>query len=147
MLIGIDPRFTAELLACLASLGHGDEIAIVDANFPAHSTAGYTQLHTPIELPGLDASQAIELITQLLPLDSFVPHCALRMEIDGRPNELGPVHVEAFNVLEQVKPAEAQIGSIERQAFYQRAQQCFAVIRTAERRPYGCFILRAGVVL
>lgn len=146
MLIGIDGRFTAELLHCLASLGHGDEIIIADANFPSHSTAVETNWGEAIELPGMSATEAIELITKLMPLDDFVPECALRMEEDGKPGELTDVHKDVFAVLEKVKPAKAGLGSIERQDFYARAKNAFAVIRTGENRAYGCFILRMGVV-
>ena len=62
-----------KLLHCLASLGHGDEIIVADANFPSHSTALETAFGKPIELPGMSATEAIELITQLMPLDDFVP--------------------------------------------------------------------------
>ena len=146
MLIGIDPRFTAELLHCLASLGHGDEIVIADSNFPSHSTALETDFGTPIELPGMMASEAVELITQLMPLDDFVPECALRMQVDGDPDTLTEAHKDVFAVLEKVKPAKAGLGSIERQDFYARAKRAYAVIRTGENRAYGCFILRTGVV-
>ena len=146
MLIGIDGRFTAELLQCLASLGHGDEIVVVDSNFPSHSTAAETVFGTTIELPGMSATEAIGLITQLMPLDTFVPECALRMQQDGKPEELTDVHKEVFALLEKVKPEGAGLGSIERQDFYVRAKQAFAVIRTGESRAYGCFILRTGVV-
>ena len=146
MLIGIDRRFTAELLHCLASLGHGDEIAVVDSNFPSHSTAAETAFGTAIELPGMSATEAIDLITQLMPLDDFVPECAVRMQQDGKPDELTDVHEEIFALLEKVKPENAGLGSIERQDFYARAKKAFAVIRTGENRAYGCFILRTGVV-
>lgn len=146
MLIGIDKRVTAELLYCLASLGHGDEIVVADANFPSHSTAEDTNWGTPIELPGMSATEAIELITQLMPLDDFLPDCALRMQEDGKPNALTDVHREVFAVLDRVKPAKAGLGSMERQDFYVRARKAYAVIRTGESRAYGCFILGMGVV-
>ncbi len=146
MLIGLDRRFTAELLHCLALLGHGDEIIVADSNFPSHSIAENSVFGRAVELPGMTATEAIELITQLMPLDDFVPHCALRMEQDGHPDLMTDVHKEVFAVLEKVKPEKAGLGSIERQDFYARAKKSFAVVRTGEKRAYGCFILRMGVV-
>ena len=35
---------------------------------------------------------------------------------------------------------------VERFAFYDRAKQAFAVIQTGERRFYGCFLFRKGVI-
>lgn len=146
MLIGIDAKMTPELLYALALMGHGDEIVIADANFPAASMAASCTIDAPINLPGLDAPAAARLITSLLPIDAFVDFGALRMEIDGAPDEIGEVHAEVWAVLEAAKPAEAALGSIERQDFYARAKAAFAVVHTGEARPFGCFILRKGVV-
>ena len=50
MLRGLDPLLTPDLLHALASMGHGDTIAVVDTNFPAAATA-----RRLILLPGTDA--------------------------------------------------------------------------------------------
>ncbi|KPB01000.1 RbsD/FucU family protein [Ahrensia marina] len=146
MLIGIDGRISPELLFVLASMGHGDEIAIVDANFPAASTAAHCQVDKPIDLLGIDAVKCIEVITGIMPLDSFVDHSALRMEIDNAPDEFGPVHQEVANVLNNIPGNENRFGSIERQEFYKRSKMAFAVVQTGEARPFGCFLLRKGVI-
>ena len=39
MLKGIDPLLGPDLLRILRAMGHGDEIAIVDGNYPAHTDA------------------------------------------------------------------------------------------------------------
>ena len=39
MLKGIDPLLGPDLLRVLAAMGHGDELVIVDANFPAEANA------------------------------------------------------------------------------------------------------------
>ncbi len=146
MLIGIDARMTPDLLNCLMQMGHGDEIVVADANFPAVSTATRTCWQEPIALPGLSAPDAIDLIATVMPLDAFVPACALRMEIDGAPEEMGEVHRQAFAIVEAAMPEGAGTGSLERQDFYQRANAAFAVVSTTDLRPFGCFILRKGVV-
>ena len=38
------------------------------------------------------------------------------------------------------------IGNLERYAFYEEAKNCFAVVHTLERRPYGNVILVKGVI-
>lgn len=146
MLTGIDPRLTPELLYALALMGHGDEIVIADANFPAASTAAHCVMSEPLCLPGLNATEAIRLITALMPIDAFVEHGALRMEIDDAPDQVNQAHQEVWAVLDEVKPADAGLGSIERQDFYTRAKTAFAVVQTTEARAYGCFILRKGVI-
>lgn len=146
MLIGIDGRMTPPLLYCLARMGHGDEIVIADANFPAASTAAACTLPEVIELPGLDAPAAADLITGIMPLDGFTDHSALRMQIDGAPEEEGAVHRDVWQVLRPRLPEGGALGRIERQDFYRHARTAFAVVHTSEPRPYGCFILRKGVV-
>ena len=37
MLKGLDPLLSPDLLQTLAAMGHGDEIVIADANYPAES--------------------------------------------------------------------------------------------------------------
>ncbi len=147
MLIGIDPRMTPALMDVLMRMGHGDEIVLADANFPADSTAASCRLTSPIHLPGFSAPEAVDLITKYMPLDGFAEACAWRMEIDGAPEEMGAVHEEAFARLDACKPEGAALGSIARHDFYPRARSAFAVVATAETRPYGCFILKKGVVL
>ncbi len=146
MLIGIDPRVTPDLMDCLMRMGHGDELVVADANYPATSSAAGTTWGEVITLPGFSTPQAIDLITGLMPLDAFSETCALPMEIDGEPATLSDVHREAFAVIEAQMPEGAATGCIERQAFYKNAERAFAVVATTEDRPYGCFILRKGVI-
>ncbi len=138
MLLGIDPRVPPRLLDTLMRMGHGDEIVIADANFPAASVAA----SAPIEMTGFNAVEIAEMICALMPLDGYSEAAAYRMEIDGAPAEMGEVHQAVAAVL----PEEAKLGSIERQAFYPRAGKGFAVVQCGEARPYGCFILRKGVI-
>ena len=146
MLLGIDERMTPDLLFCLARMGHGDEIALVDSNYPAASTAAHCIIHDPIQLTGLDAAEAADLITSVMPLDQFVPHCALRMEVDEQPDVVTEAHRAVWGVIEERMPEGAGTGSIERQAYYAHAQTCFAVVQCSEKRAFGCFILRKGVI-
>lgn len=146
MLKNIDPRMTPELMDCLIRLGHGDEIVIADRNYPAASTAAHCVMPDVIRLPGFSSPEAVALITQHMPIDGFTDYGALRMQVDGEPDRVEPVHRDVFDVLETVKPVEAKLGSIERQAFYAHARNAFAVIACSEDRPFGCFILRMGVV-
>lgn len=144
MLKGIDPRVTPDLMDLLMRLGHGDEILVVDSNYPAFSTQ--TRMGRVVDLPGVNVVEALALITGLMPLDGFTDHGALWMERDGEGDTPDPVHVEALAVITAALPAGAHVRSIERQAFYAHAEKTCAVVRTTENRPFGCFILRMGVV-
>jgi len=146
MLKGIDPRMPPALLDCLMRMGHGDEIVIADANFPSESTASTTLWGEAIQMTGFGAAEVARLVCALMPLDGLAEAAAYRMEIDGAPSEMGNVHEDVFEVLAAAKPEGAVLTSIERQAFYARASSAFAVVRTTEARPFGCFILRKGVI-
>ena len=146
MLIGIDARMTPELLVCLARMGHGNELVIADTNYPAATTAAHCTIRKPLQLPGLDAAEAAELICTLFPLDGFVKYCALRMEVDNHPDEITESHAAVFDILRAHMPEGAGLGSLERQDFYAHARTCYAVIQCTEARPWGNFILRKGVV-
>ena len=81
-----------------------------------------------------------------MPLDSFVDHPASRMEIVGKPGEVPPVQAE---VQAEINAAEGRVwpmGPVERFAFYDLAKQSYCVIQTGERRFYGCFIFKKGVI-
>ncbi len=146
MLKGIDARVTPDLMDLLMRMGHGDEIAVVDSNFPAASTAAETVSGALVDLPGLDAPEALALICTLMPLDGFTDHAALWMQRDGAGDAPDPVHKAALAVLTPILPEGGQIRSIERQDYYAQARRGFGVVRCTETRPYGCFILRMGVV-
>ena len=146
MLFNIDTNCSPELLYCLAQMGHGDELVIADRNFPATSTALQTRFQKVIPMPGFSALAAIKTITSLLPLDGFVDHAAVRMEIDDAPEEMNETHTAVFSFLETVIPKGAGHGHIARPAFYERARRAYAVVRTSEDTPYGCYILRKGVI-
>ena len=108
MLWGIDPLLDADLLYALRRMGHGDEIAIVDANFPAASTASQTITGQPIVMNGVSAARAVEAVLSIMPLDTFVPDPALRMEVTGDPVGVPPVQQEVQAAIDKaVGPASA----------------------------------------
>lgn len=141
MLKGIHPLLHADLLQVLAAMGHGDELAIVDANFPAASIA--TRL---IPLPVPAAAQALDAVLTLFPLDSVATPAALTMQVVGDPVVVPEPVREFAGVLARHGMAASALGSLEREAFYARARQAFAVVRTSELRPYGNILLVKGVV-
>lgn len=146
MLKGLPSFLNADLLWVLAAMGHGDQLAIVDRNYPAHSTASQTRSGRCVQLNGVDVVQAFAGILQLLPLDSFVPTPVWRMEAVDQPGVLLPVQADVLAVCAAAEGGPVNMGAIERFAFYEAAKQCFAVVHTTESRPYGCFIVTKGVV-
>ena len=150
MLHNIDPRITPELLYVLSKMGHGDEIVIADRNFPSYSMGSNCIVKVPIILTNLSASETIEAICSLLPLDTFSDYGALRMEIDNEPADENEVHQEVWSILNKVgtdRKIKIQKSSLERQVFYSHASSSFAIVQTNESRPFGCFILRKGIIV
>lgn len=146
MLHGIDIRTTPELLFCLARMGHGDEIVVVDSNYPAVSTAATCTHSQVIRYPGQDAASVVDVITKLMPLDPFIDYAALRMQVDDAPDDVAAVHQDVWDVITPRLPEGAALSSIARLDFYRHAAKAFAVVQCDEARPFGCFILRKGVI-
>ncbi len=143
MLKNIPPLLTPDALHALASMGHGDDVAIVDANFPAASMAakGGARL---VQLAGASATQALQAVLQLLPLDDFVPEAAWTMQVVGDAAAVPEPVAEFAAALQAV--GEAPAATLERFDFYQRAQSAFLILQTGESRKYGNILLRKGVI-
>ncbi len=146
MLKGIPALLNADLLWILRSMGHGDDLVVADRNFPARSVANHTESKQLIHLDGTDDVAAIAAIVSLMPLDTFVPCPLHHMQVVGEPDTVLEVHTQVHEVCNAAHGDNVQMESIERHEFYQRAKQSFAVVQTSESRPYGCFILKKGVV-
>ena len=146
MLKGIDPRLNADVLHALRAMGHGDVLVIADTNFPAVSVARRTVVGHLLRMENLTAAEAAEAVLSVLPLDTFVEDFALRMEVVGAPAEVPAVQQEVQAVIDSAEGRARPLQSTERFAFYEEAKQAYAVIQTGERRFYGCFVFRKGVI-
>ena len=146
MLKGISPLLNADVLHALKSMGHGDDLIIADTNFPSDSIARQTRLGTLLRIDNVTAAEAVEAVLSLYPLDSFVDDAAARMEIVGKPDEVPPVQQEVQKAIDRAEGKPWPMISVERYAFYERAKNAYAVIQTGERRFYGCFAFRKGVI-
>jgi len=141
MLKGIHPLLSPDLLHALAAMGHGDSIAIVDANFPAASNAKRL-----IESRGTGAPAMLEAILTVLPLDTRVTPAVFTMEVSGDPTAVPPPVADFAAVLTDQGLADIEIGHLERQKFYEQARAAFAIVRTGEQRRFGNILLVKGVV-
>jgi L-fucose mutarotase len=146
MLKSIDPILSADVLYALRAMGHGDDLVICDTNFPADSVARQTALGRLLRIDGVTAGRAARAILSLLPLDSFVDKPASRMEVVGQPDEVPMVQKEVQAEIDAAEGRAWPMGSIDRFAFYDLAKKAYCVIQTGERRFYGCFIFKKGVI-
>jgi L-fucose mutarotase len=146
MLKGIDQRLSAEVVHVLMLMGHGDDLVICDVNHPAASIAAETTYGRLIDMAGCDIPTAARAILSLMPLDSFVPAPVSRMQVVGQPEAEMPVFARMQAVIDAAEGREVEMQALERFAFYAAAKRAFAIVRTADSGPYGCFILKKGVV-
>ena len=146
MLKGLDPRLNAEVLYALRAMGHGDALVIADTNFPSDQVARATVLGDLLRMDNITAAEAVEAVLSVLPLDTFVDDFAGRMEIVGEPDTVPPVQAEVQAAIDKAEGRPRPMVGIERFDFYDRAREAYAVIQTGERRFYGCFILKKGVI-
>ncbi|RWD62064.1 MAG: ribose ABC transporter [Mesorhizobium sp.] len=145
MLKGINPLLNADVLQALRAMGHGDDLIIADTNFPSDSVAKQTVLGKLLRIDA-PAADVVKAVLSLYPLDSFVDDAAARMEIVGKPTEIPPVQKEVQKEIDAAEGKAWPMISIERYAFYERAKKAYCVIQTGERRFYGCFAFRKGVI-
>jgi L-fucose mutarotase len=146
MLKNLHPLLNADVLYALRAMGHGDELVLCDANFPADSVARQTVLGKVLRIDGVGTTEAARAILSVLPLDNAVEQPVRRMEIMGEPATIPPVQQELQHEVNQTEGRERPLGSIERFAFYEAAKKAYCVIATGERRFYGCFLLKKGVL-
>lgn len=141
MLKDLDPLLSPELLMVLRAMGHGDDIVVVDANFPASAMA-----RRLVRLDGVPATAVTDAILSVMPLDDFVPEAAWRMEVVGDPRAEQPIFAEFRAIIARREGAAFKLAALERFAFYERAKNAYAIVATGEERLYGNIILKKGVV-
>lgn len=139
MLKNIDKLLTGDLLKVLCDMGHGDELVIADANFPAETCAKRL-----IRLPGINGVQAARAILSVFPLDTYCDEPAVLMDLTEDDKAKGMQRPVIWNDYQNLC---GQIIRIERFAFYERAKKAYAVIQTGEKRQYGNLIIVKGVVV
>jgi L-fucose mutarotase len=138
MLKGIDPKLGPDLLRALRAMGHGDEIAIVDANYPADAHA-----QRCVRADGHSATDMLGAILSVLPLDRMVDEAAFRPVPPDQPAHA--VHAEFDAIIGAHEPGLA-VKTLRGEAFYSRVKSAYLIVATGERRLYGNIVLRKGVI-
>jgi L-fucose mutarotase len=140
MLKGIDPLLGPELLRVLRAMGHGDEIAIVDANYPAEEHA-----RRLVRMDGHDAPRIADAILSVMPLDQTAPQAAFRPAAYNDPAKRELVFADFEAVIARHEPKQ-QLSVLVGDAFYARVRAAFAIVASGERRLYGNLVLKKGIV-
>ncbi|MFQ6158679.1 RbsD/FucU family protein [Sinorhizobium meliloti] len=140
MLKGISPILSPELLSTLRAMGHGDEIALVDGNYP-----GLEHARRLIRLDGHPLVPVLDAVLSILPIDDFVPEAIFRATVKQDPDALDPVHRDIIACCRKHEPTQPVVPLLGAD-FYQRVKAAHAVVQTSEPRLYGNVILRKGVI-
>jgi len=140
MLKGLDPLLSPELLFTLRAMGHGEEIALVDGNYP-----GLEHGRRLIRLDGHGVIAVLDAILSVLPIDDFVPAAIFRATVQQDRDALDPVHAEMVACCARHAPGKV-VTPLLGPDFYPRVQAAHAVVQTSEPRLYGNIILRKGVI-
>ena len=140
MLKGIDPILSPDLLRVLRAMGHGDEIAIVDGNYPAEEHGKRV-----VRLDGHGAPRILDAILSVMPVDDMVPEAVWRPAAFNDPARMEPVFTDFATVLARHEPKQ-KIVPLVGEAFYGKVRACFAIVASSEARLYGNIILNKGVI-
>ena len=140
MLKNIPSILGPELLSTLRAMGHGDEIVIADANFPASFLGPRL-----IRIDGISATDVLDAVLTVMSLDEFVDEAAFGMAVVGDPTAREPIYDLFENIIRRHEPRMG-FSTLERFAFYDRARAAAAIVQTGETRLYGNIILKKGII-
>jgi L-fucose mutarotase len=141
MLKGIPRIIPPELLKVLAEMGHGDDLVLADANFPAASVARHL-----VRCDGSSGPALLDAILRLFPLDTFVGHPVALMAVVPGDDYQPAIWDDYRAVIARYEPACADFELIERFAFYERARGACAIVASGEMARYANIILKKGIV-
>lgn len=140
MLKGISPLISPELLKVLCEMGHGDEIVLADANFPAESMG-----QRVVRADGIGAAELLRAILPLFPLDQYdESNFVLMSVVPGDPTV--PVIWDEYSATLTAYEPDAKIQTIDRFAYYERAKKAYCIVATGESVQYANILLKKGVI-
>jgi L-fucose mutarotase len=145
MLKGIDPILSPELLMHLCAMGHGEWVAVVDANFTATQLAAGKPL---VRLPGLPLVRVSQAVLSVFPLDNYVEQPAAYMQVShSAQGHRTPVQQQLVDLLVQGGLAAGKVEAVERFDFYERVRAASLIVQTGETTAYGNALFAKGVIL
>jgi L-fucose mutarotase len=141
VLKGIHPLITPELLGVLVEMGHGDDLAVVDANFPATSVAMETAHGRVVHLASASVPEAVAAVLS--------PWTASWSTLRS---SWGPRGTQARHRPSSKRSRPKLTGggrhmplaALGRHEFYVAARRTYAVVQTGELRWWANVILKKG---
>ncbi len=140
MLIGVPPLLGPDLLATLRAMGHGDEIAIVDGNYPAQEHA-----RRLVRADGHGLLAVAEAILTVLPIDRAVPQALFRAALNNDPAQSARIHHDIDALCARFVP-DVAVTALAGDALYPRIRAAHTIVATSETALFANMILRKGVI-
>ncbi len=140
MLIGLPAILGPDLLYTLRAMGHGDEIALVDGNYPAQNDA-----RRLVRADGHGIIMLLDAILQVLPLDRAVPHAIFRAALNNDAAQRGPIHDQIDATCGLRAPAFG-VQPLSGADLYPRIRAAHTIVATSEIALFANVILRKGVI-
>ena len=140
MLIGIPSLLGPELLYTLRAMGHGDEIALVDGNYPAQEHG-----RRVVRADGLGLLPVLEAILSVMPLDHAAKGAVFRASFNSDPTLAAPIHHAIDRLCGRLVP-DFPVIPLSGDDLYPRVRAAHTVVATSEPQLYANVILRKGVI-
>jgi L-fucose mutarotase len=135
MLIGLSPLLGPDLLHTLRSMGHGDEIALVDGNYPAAEHA-----RRLIRADGIALMPLLRAILAVLPVEE-----AGRASLMNDPAQKGDIHRE-MDSLCATCGQKFTLSPLSGDLLYPRIKSAYAIVATSESALYANIVLRKAAL-
>lgn len=140
MLIGIPPLLGPDFLGVLRAMGHGDELAIVDGNYPALDHA-----RRLVRADGHGLLAVAEAVLTVMPIDRAVPVALFRASLNNDPAQRGEIHHQIDALFARMSGGMT-VQPLSGEALYPRIRAAHAIVATSETALFANVILRKGVI-
>lgn len=133
MLIGISPLLGPDLLHTLRAMGHGDEIAFVDGNYPAAEHA-----RRLIRADGIPLLPMLRAVLAVLPVEAIC-----RAALNNDPDQTGDIHRQIDALAQDCGQTARPLAG---DALYPRVRSAYAVVATSETALFANVLLRKAAL-
>ncbi|NEY89769.1 RbsD/FucU family protein [Tabrizicola oligotrophica] len=133
MLIGISPLLGPDLLHALRAMGHGDEIAFVDGNYPAAEHA-----RRLIRADGIPLLPILQAVLAVLPVEQ-----AFRAALNNDPAQVGEIHHHIDALMRENRMVATALPGDQ---LYPRIRSAYAIVATSEPALFANVILRKAAL-
>jgi L-fucose mutarotase len=129
----------------LCAMGHGEWVAVVDANF----TADFLSRGKPVvRLPGHSLARVSRAVLSVFPLADDVAQPAAYMRVCGSADgHRTPAQQAVVDLVMQEGRDAASVEAVERFAFYDKIAGASLIVQSGEATAYGNALFCKGVIL